>query len=414
MRGKIERVIVVGAGPVGLLTALFLGQRGIAVDVVEASDKVNDSPRGLAYGSAAVSVLSRAGILNKVIERGYVPADVSWRRPNGEFIVGFQVPKISLSGLPSIVMLPVGSLSPLLVEEIQKLDNVTLNWNHRVLGTGQDENQAWVEVEVEEQGSKVTKRMTAHFVIGCDGGSSAVRKSIFGSNFPGWTWHKQLVVVNAYMNFDGLNLSDIQWVVDPENWYVIGQINKKGLWRLVYGETLGLSVQEIKDRLPERLRRTLPGNPEPGQYQIANVTPYVCHQRCVEKMRVGRILLAGDAAHLNNPMGGLGLTTGICDVGSLVDCLFGIGGGHASLDILDKYDQERRRIFNEVVDGLSTANFRRIMQDPDQFIEKDPSYKLMMASGGNATMSAAQQQVDQSLGCDLTRFYDKPIAFGQE
>lgn len=94
-------------------------------------------------------------------------------------------------------MLPVGSLSPLLVEEIQKLDNVTLNWNHRVLGTGQDENQAWVEVEVEEQGSKVTKRMTAHFVIGCDGGSSAVRKSIFGSNFPGWTWHKQLVVVNV-------------------------------------------------------------------------------------------------------------------------------------------------------------------------------------------------------------------------
>ncbi|KAH9207940.1 hypothetical protein DL95DRAFT_468201 [Leptodontidium sp. 2 PMI_412] len=285
MRGKIERVIVVGAGPVGLLTALFLGQRSIVVDVVEASDKVNDSPRGLA-------VLSRAGILNKVIERGYVPADVSWRRPNGEFIVGFQVPKITLAGLPSIVMLPVGSLSPLLVEEIQKLDNVTLNWNHRV--------------EVEGQGSKVTKRMTAHFVIGCDGGSSAVRKSIFGSNFPGWTWHKQLVAVNAYMNFDGLNLSDIQWVVDPENWYVIGRINKKGLWRLVYGETLGLSVQEIKDRLPERLRRTLPGNPEPGQYQIANVTP------------------------------------------------------------------------------------------------------------GDATMSAAQQQVDQSLGCDLTRFYDKPIAFGQE
>lgn len=110
------------------------------------------------------------------------------------------------------------------------------------------------------------------------------------------------MITKAYISFDGLNFSDVQWVIDPEHWFVIAKIDRKGLWRIVYGETPGLSLQEVKNRLPERLRKTLPGNPEPNQYQITNVATYVCHQRCAEKMRDGRILLAGDAAHLNNPM----------------------------------------------------------------------------------------------------------------
>jgi 2-polyprenyl-6-methoxyphenol hydroxylase-like FAD-dependent oxidoreductase len=99
-----------------------------------------------------------------------------------------------------------------------------------------------------------------------------------------------------------LNFSDVQWIVDPENWFVIARINRHGLWRIVYGESPDMSIEQIKDRLPERFRRTLPGHPEPGQYEVANVSPYVCHQRCAERMSDGRILLAGDAAHLNNPM----------------------------------------------------------------------------------------------------------------
>lgn len=106
----------------------------------------------------------------------------------------------------------------------------------------------------------------------------------------------------AHISFDKLNLLDVQWVIDRENWFVIAKIDRKGLWRIVYGEPMGLSVEDIKNRLPERLRSTLPGSPEPEQYQVTNVTPYVCHQRCAATMRDGRILLAGDAAHLNNPM----------------------------------------------------------------------------------------------------------------
>lgn len=91
--------------------------------------------------------------------------------------------------------------------------------------------------------------------------------------------------------------------------------------------------------------------------------------------------------------GGLGLTTGICDVGSLIDCLYGIDSGDASLDILAKYDEIRRQIFNQVVDVMSTTNFKRIMQDADEFKEKDTSCKMMMAARADANVAMALREV---------------------
>lgn len=106
----------------------------------------------------------------------------------------------------------------------------------------------------------------------------------------------------ASIDFDKLGLSDAQWIIHPAHWFVVARIDKAGLWRIVYGETPGLSIDEVRSRLTEKFREHLPGNPEPEEYTLHNVTPYSVHQRCAEKMRLGRVLLAGDAAHLNNPM----------------------------------------------------------------------------------------------------------------
>ena len=80
------------------------------------------------------------------------------------------------------------------------------------------------------------------------------------------------------------------------------RITKDGLWRVAYGENAGFTQEELKERLPEKFRTILPGHPEPDQYQIKNLALFQMHQRCVDRMRVGRVLLAGDAAHLCNPM----------------------------------------------------------------------------------------------------------------
>ncbi|KAK5261492.1 hypothetical protein LTR40_002157 [Exophiala xenobiotica] len=302
-QNHIGKVIVVGAGPVGLLTALMLGQKGVPVDVMEANDQVDSSPRGLAYGPAAVRyrrVLHRAKILEKTIEKGFSAGSVAWRKPDGSLILGLDRLDVSLEGLPHSVILPVGSLSRLLVQEIQNYPSIAVHWQHRVTGVGQDSSKSWVQVQEISSGTEIT--MQADFVIGCDGGTSTVRKAVFGGRFPGYTWPTQLIAVNASIDFDKFGFSDAQWIIHPEHWFVIARINKQGLWRIVYGETPGLSIDEVRTRLTDKFCKHLPGKPEPEQYTLHNVTPYSIHQRCAEKMRVGRILLAGDAAHLNNPM----------------------------------------------------------------------------------------------------------------
>ncbi|KAK4942593.1 hypothetical protein LTR10_017722 [Elasticomyces elasticus] len=386
-QSQIQRVIVVGAGPVGLLTALMLGQRGIRVDVLEANDQVNNSPLGLAYGPAAVRVLHRAGILDRTIKEGFIAGSVGWRKTDGTLILGLDRLDVGREGLPHTVILPVGTLSGVLVQEVQKYPSITIHWKHRVTGVDQDSGKA--RVQLEGDSSTATTLMEADFVIGCDGGTSAVRKALFGGSFPGYTWPMQLIAVNVSIDFDKLDFCDAQWVVDPEHWFVIARIDKAGLWRIVYGETPGLSIDEIRTRLTEKFRKHLPGNPEPEEYTLRNITPYSVHQRCAQKMRVGRILLAGDAAHLNNPMGGLGLTTGVADVGSLIDCLYGIHTGVTSLSILDKYDEKRRQIFLDITDVMSTANFKRIMQGAEGVAERDPILQLLAKAQTDPNVAAA-------------------------
>lgn len=118
----------------------------------------------------------------------------------------------------------------------------------------------------------------------------------------------------------------------------------------------------------------------------------------------------------------------MCDVGSLIDCLYGIDSGEASLDILARYDEIRRNIFNKVVDVMSTGNFHRIMQDADDFKENDPAYKMMSAARADPAVAAAVRKVrlvsssllsnrligclsfiqhEMSMGYDMTEFYDK-------
>ena len=115
----------------------------------------------------------------------------------------------------------------------------------------------------------------------------------------------------------------------------------------------------------------LPGHPKPGDYKLDNISPYKIHQRCADKFRQGRFLLAADAAHLCNPFGGLGLTGGIVEVGGLSDCLVGLWKGVAE-SILDKYDVIRRAMWHDIINVVSSANIRRLNdQDPDTALEKD-------------------------------------------
>ncbi|KAG7284303.1 hypothetical protein NEMBOFW57_010675 [Staphylotrichum longicolle] len=179
------------------------------------------------------------------------------------------------------------------------------------------------------------------------------------------------------------------------NRHMVARIQADGLCRVTYGEKAGLSYDELKARQPEKFQAFLPGNPTPDQYKLVNFSPYKVHQRCVDKMRVGRFLLAADAAHLCNPLyvgttmglrleltrysGGMGLTGGIADVGGLYDSLVGIHTGKADDSILDKYDEVRRRIWHDIINPISSENMTRLFKysSPDEAMDKDPFFKMM-------------------------------------
>src|SRR5690606_36877393 len=146
------------------------------------------------------------------------------------------------------------------------------------------------------------------------------------------------------------------------NWCVIGRLGRGNLWRLTYGEDAELDERTILERLPERFAAILPDPSVP--YRIDNFSPYRVHQRCAPRFRVGRVLLAGDAAHACNPWGGLGLTGGVLDADALSDTLGAVIAGRADARVLDFYAAERRRVFLEVTSPMST-NFKRLLSESD-------------------------------------------------
>lgn len=156
------------------------------------------------------------------------------------------------------------------------------------------------------------------------------------------------------------------------------KLTADGLYRITYGETVGLSVEEYKKRQPWKFELILPGHPKPEDYKMINWAPYKMHQRCATKFRVGRVLLAADAAHLCNPWGGMGITGGFVDCGGLYDCLAGIWDGKADESILDLYSEKRIEKYQTVINPISRENFERVSdKDPKTRYDRDEFMHLL-------------------------------------
>ncbi|KAL2786627.1 hypothetical protein BJX66DRAFT_346676 [Aspergillus keveii] len=397
-------VIIVGAGPCGLLLAVLLSKQGVQVQVLEASTELDDQPRACHYSAPAKYELQRAGVLDKIAAEGFFPRSVCWRKKDGSRIVGLNNEIEPESSVHRMVALELGRVVRILYDAAIELENTKVLMGYKVTGIGQDDLSAWVEVTMP---SGQSDRFSADYIIGCDGANSQIRRSLFGDwVFPGSTWEQQIIATNVYYDFARFGYEDSNFIVHPQDWYMAAKISKDNLWRVTYGDVPGLTNEEYVERLPARYRDILPGQPEPSAYKVTNVGPYKMHQRLAKSLRVGRFLLAGDAAHLCNPFGGLGLTGGIADVGALYDALIGIHRGVADDQILSEYSEARSATYREFVDPLSTANFRRLWEeDPETTIAEDEFFQ--MAREAQTDPGAAKKMTEgfMQLRSDLTRFY---------
>jgi 2-polyprenyl-6-methoxyphenol hydroxylase-like FAD-dependent oxidoreductase len=179
-------------------------------------------------------------------------------------------------------------------------------------------------------------------------------------------------------------------MVDPDWWGLIAKRGKGGLWRVTYGDVGGFDEDEYVRRRDKAFKKLLPGAPDPGDYTIAQTDQFRIHNRCVNKMRVGRIFLAADAAHVCNPFGGYGCMAATMDVAGLADCLIGFYEGKADENILDLYAEIRREIFLKYIDARSLKNMNRIMKsDPNTVLNTDKFLGILKDLEGDGERTKA-------------------------
>ncbi len=359
---KRAGVIVVGAGPVGFLTALGLARNGIPVTLLEAEAQINDSPRAAVYFPTTVKILKRLGLLDDALAIGLKSWAFTFRVPSTQTVVSVDNRLVNPDDHDNTYNLHFGQhiLARLVRQHLERLPNAEIRWNTRVVGIKQDANS--VTVIADTLAGPV--ELQADWVVGTDGGRSGVRHAL-GLPFEGHTWPDRFVATNLFYDFKKHGFGPANMVSDPIDWAVVAVLGKDDMWRVTYGEDASLPEEEARRRIPEHYARILPGS-EP--YEIVASSPYRVHERCAPTFRLGRALLAGDAAHVCNPCGGMGLTTGVIDAMAVVDTLSAVIANRVPDGVLDFYSQERRRVFLEVTSPLA-SNFKRMLS------EKDPAQR---------------------------------------
>jgi 3-(3-hydroxy-phenyl)propionate hydroxylase len=355
-----DEVIVVGAGPVGLVIAYGLGGAGIPVTVLEADRTVNDSPRAMVYHWSLHDDLDRFGLLADVQRRGFRKDDYGYRvHATGETLVYTLDSLAQFTRFPYNIHLGQDALCALVLDRVETMPHVSVRWGTRVTGVSQD----GTGVRVQATGDGGPERHSGAWVIGCDGARSTVRRAL-QLDFEGMTWDTRFVATNVYFDFEAHGYPRSVFLMDDVHGAVIVKINSDHLWRVTYAEDRSLPEETIVDRIPAHYAALLPGGGADG-YEVDRFAPYRLHQRCADRMRVGRALLAGDAAHATNPTGGFGLTGGLFDAFALVDTLSAVIRDGAGDELLDEWADERRRIFLELASPAATR-MKRTVYDSDR------------------------------------------------
>jgi 2-polyprenyl-6-methoxyphenol hydroxylase-like FAD-dependent oxidoreductase len=361
MSERFDGVVVAGAGPVGLITALKLARAGIPVTVLDSEPGIIQWPRAVVYHAPTVEMLDRLGLLDELKIAGILKQDYQFRTVDGEILAA---PHMSVlapedTAYPFNLHMPQHELASAILRNFLEIPGAAVRWNTRVTGVTQD--SSGVTVAFESGGERDDIR--CNWLVGADGGSSTVRRAA-GLSFDGYTHPERLVSTNLIYDFEARGFARANFIIDPKYWAVIVKIDRHGLWRITYGEDAALPEETVKDRIAEHYRAILP---DAGPYELEAFAPFRVHERSAASFRAGRILLAGDAAHVCNPYGGLGLTSGLLDAGLLGDALPAVIKRAADGDLLDRYAEERQRVFLEVTGPTAAENKRRLKEaDPEK------------------------------------------------
>ncbi len=363
-------VAIVGAGPVGLVLAILLGQQGRSVTVLEQWPEPYPLPRAVHFDHEVGRILQACGI-GPEVRAVSEPAEVyEWRNGAGTTLLRFGRVGVAASGWPFSSMFCQPELEAVLRQRAEAL--VTVRRGVKVHGLVQHDDHVAV------QHSEGT--LTAGYVVGCDGANSTVRE-LLGVGVDDRGFHFDWLIVDVVLDeprvFDPINVQ----VCDPERptTAVSGGPGRRR-W-----EFMRLPAETLEDlgREGRAWELLAPWDVHPGNARLERHAVYTFQARVAERWRVDRVLLAGDAAHLMPPFAGQGMCSGLRDAANLAWKLGLALDGTA--DVLATYDEERRPSANAAVDFSIDLGKVICVPDPVEAAARDAA----MASGYDGTVSEA-------------------------
>lgn len=356
------RVIIVGAGPSGLTAALFLAGSGIPVTVLERETRLFEDPRAATFHPPTMEMYERSGVTQRLHELGIIAPRWQFRDRSAGLIAEFDLSLLKdVTPYPYRLQCEQHKLTAVLLEKLAAFPDSAVRFGCPVEAVTQDAEGVTVTVA----GPAGAETLRAEYVIGADGGRSVVRKTQEIA-FEGFTYPERFLVITTTFDYEPAGYAYSNYISDPEEWCASFKVPGKrppGLWRVVFptqpdapeAELLSFATAEA------RLQRFLP---RAERYEIVHTNLYQVHQRVAGVFRKGRVLLAGDAAHVNNPLGGMGMNFGIHDGINAAEKLSAVLQDGASPDTLDRYDRQRRHVANAFLQAMTIQN-KKVMEERD-------------------------------------------------
>ncbi|KAF4547821.1 FAD-binding domain-containing protein 64 [Elsinoe fawcettii] len=356
-------VIIVGAGPVGLLTALNLARLSVSVLVLERGPGIDQSPRATSYQPCAMAELEEAGVLDDVMAKSMVNDVLSYWVGRGKDKQRVATVEKREGGekFKSGINCGQGVLAETIQSHLERHYGQYAKIAFDKTVEGIEQSRDLVEVTCNDRHSDRTVKYRCDWLVGADGAGSAVRR-LLGIDFEGFSWPKEdFVATNVRYPFKKYGFTTANFIMDDVHWGVVTVIDDSNLWRCAFGVRAGMTNEEIRAELEDHYQQIFPGWPDEG-YELIQLNKYKPHQRCAKEFRKGRCFLAGDAAHSNNPIGGLGLTTGLLDAGPLGRVLGAVVSGKAPDSFLDTWAVSRREKWLAFTNGFSIENKRMVQR----------------------------------------------------
>lgn len=360
-----RKVIVVGGGPVGLVVSLILGRAGIAVTLIEQGDVLHQEPRAATIHPATLDLLDDLGAYERMEPLGIVcPIVRYFDRAASQLVAEFDHSVLAgETRHPWVLQCEQNKVSRVLFDMLKDVRDVDLRTETKALSL--THGSAGVEV-VAQAKDGTEERHRGDYLVACDGARSAMREQA-GIEFEGFTYPERFLIIGTPYDFSRDGYAYRNYLSDPEEWANLFKISwhgPPGIYRLVVPTRPQETLEDLKrqETAQGRLQKFVPRD-EP--YEIAFYNWYTVDQRVAATFRKGRILLAGDSAHLNSPIGAMGMNSGIHDAVSCATSLLRVLQGGEDEGALDRYVRQRRYVATNHVQSATIANKKNLEQrDP--------------------------------------------------